>query len=190
EQGLAQHRQDRELAVVYRPLQAGDALGADLRDQLRADVQAGLGGQARTRGDLHRRTQLTHQRTAGRLVQGDGGDLVAGGDPGTEEVVLQHRDPAVARLLVHAAVLEVVLVELATLVAAVIPGRAVEAEGLRAGVAALDHRRLAHQLAVHLALPRCRTGVDHLVADLHRVFAAGQGEGAADLHAVLALPHE
>src|SRR5690606_41782755 len=68
--------------------------------------------------------------------------LVAGRQPRGEEVVLQHRHPAVAGLQVEPAVLEVILVELAAVVAAVVPGGAIEAEGLGAGVAALDHRRL------------------------------------------------
>src|SRR5690606_11836646 len=101
-----------------------------------------------------------------------------------------HRHPAITGLQVELAVLEVVLVELAAVVAAVIPGRAVEGERLGAGIAAFDHLRLAHQLAVDLALPGLAALVADLVAHFDGVGATLEDEAAADLHAVGTLPDE
>src|SRR5690606_30875265 len=123
----------------------------------------------------------------GVLVQRDGRRLAALRDPGGEEMVLQHCHPAAADLLVDLAVLQVVLVELAPLVAAVIPGRAVEAERFGPGIATLDLRRGADQLAVDLALPWAAALVDDLVAHFHRIGASTHGIGAQDAHAVGAL---
>src|SRR5690606_9018952 len=95
---------------------------------------------------------------------------------------------AVAGLLVDGAVLQIVLAESLALVAAVVPGRAVEAEGLRPGVAALDLRRGADPLAIGLALPRALALVGDPVAHFNCIGATADGVGAVDAHAVRADP--
>src|SRR5690606_19752747 len=123
-------------------------------------------------GVAHVADERTRAAGVFRLVQRNGGVFARLRNPGGQEVMLEDRDPATGAAPVDAAVFQVVLVELAALVATVVPGGAVEVDGPRNGHAALDQRRIAGQLAVDRSLPRRAAGIDHFVAHLHRVLAA------------------
>src|SRR5690606_28891467 len=149
---------------------------------------------ARARCHLHPRTDLAHQGAlvaagAAQRGQRERAGVVRARDPGGEEVVLEHGDPAAGHLLVEGAVLQVVLVlALLELVLGAVPGRAVEAVGLRLGEPGLDHRRHPYQLPVDVALPGCVALVVHLVATLHRVRPPGARIGPPDARAARAVP--
>src|SRR5690606_40888328 len=101
-------------AEVDRALEARDLLRRDLVDQLRPHPQPRLDLRARARCHLHPRTDLAHQRAlvaAGTAQRGqrERAGVVRARDPGGEEVVLEHGDPAAGHLLVAGAVLMVYL---------------------------------------------------------------------------------
>src|SRR5690606_7314995 len=194
-QRAAEHRHDREAAVVDHAVEPGDVLRFDLLDQLRPDPQARAGAQLLTGRHHHRRGRNPADevlRAAAAAVGAQGElDLVAGiGQPGAEEVVLHERDPCVAVLALHGAV--VIVAEPAARIAVfgAEPGRARQAEGLGVGHATLDVGRAAHQLPVRKALPRRGAGIDDVVAYGNRVLAALEGVGAADADTVGPLPDE
>src|SRR5690606_30485953 len=176
--------------------EAGHLRRLDLVHQLRPDPQSRLDLRARAGRDLHAGAELAHQRLL--LAAGAAGGeqreraVVAGArDPGGEEMVLEHRDPAAGDLLVEGAVLgEILELALLELVGRAVPGAAVEAVRLGLGEAGLDYGRHAHELAVDVALPGRTALVDDLVHHLHRVLAAPEGPGAADGDAVGAGPFE
>src|SRR5690606_28185561 len=100
-------------------------------------------------------------------------------------------DPAFGGAQVERAVLGEIGERMAGIAALVaVPGGAIEAERLGVGHAAADPRRHARQLAIDVALPRLAAGVDHGVLHVDGIGARAHGEGAADLHAVGAVPDE
>ncbi|MNV16014.1 hypothetical protein D3C71_1067660 [compost metagenome] len=117
--------------------------------------------------------------------------LVSLRNPRGEEMVLQHGCPTTGDGAVELAVVQEIR-ERATLVAffRAVPGRAVEAEGIRVGHALGDHRRHAVELAEHVALPRRGAGVDHFILHADGVIATLEGVGTVDADAVRAIPHE
>src|SRR5690606_34921521 len=173
-------------APTNSALQARHLLRLDLVHQLRPDPQPRLDLGACAGRDLHAGAELAHQCLLLAAGAAGGGQreragVARGRDPGGEEVVLEHRDPAAGDLLVEGAVLgEILELALVELVRGAVPGGAVEAVRLGLGEAGLDHRRHPHELAVDVALPGRAALVDNLVHHLHRVLAAAEGPGAAD----------
>ena len=196
EQPAGQRGHDAEAAEVDRPLQPRHLLGLDLADQLRAHPQPCLGGGRTSRWRLQARTQRTDQVMAATVVarggQGECGGVAGLWDPGTEEVMLEERDPAAGDLPVERAVLdELVIRATLVLLTGAVPRRALETVLLDAHRSRLLQRpRHAAELAVDETLPRLIAAVDHLVAHLHHVLAAVEGERPADADAFVAGPAE
>src|SRR5690606_4031808 len=90
----------------------------------------------------------------------------------------------------RALVVEIVVAHALVALARAEPGGAVEAEGFRIGPSGLERLRQAHELAVGMALPGRLAGIDHGIAHLDRVAAAGEDVAAADADAIWTLPDE
>ena len=188
EQALADQRHGVEAAVIDHTVQPLDVLRIDLVDQLRPHPQAAFGADLLPRRHAEARTVRFDAVAVAVLVEQEQRGLVLLRDPGAEEVMLQHRQPAPFHRLVQAAIVEVILVKGTALVAVVVPGRTIEGERIRVGHALLDGRRYPLQATVDITLPwRCAVVAD-LVTHGNGITAPGKGVGPADAHAIGAGP--
>ena len=105
--------------------------------------------------------------------------------------MLRQPDPAAGDLLVERAVLgEFREFALLVLVFLAVPRRAIQAERLRIGETGFDHRRHPIQATLDIPRPGRRAGIHQGILHLHGVAAAGQGDGALQLHAGRGGGHE